>query len=130
MQITKQRAHQSETCYCHEFSFCDGTGAGYSFPCDRHGALLPDVCGDRKRNFILCLGGEIDGIEILDLGVRSWELHYTEPAEGRCECGELVVLANFTNTCVCGKDYNSAGQELAPREQWGEETGEHWSECY
>ena len=31
----------------------------------------------------------------------------------------------FTNTCDrCGDDYNSAGQRLAPREQWGEETGE------
>ena len=49
---------------------------------------------------------------------------YTEPAEGRCVCGRIVVLAGFTCTCECGRDYNSAGQELAPRSQWGEETGE------
>ncbi|GAH70438.1 unnamed protein product [marine sediment metagenome] len=30
----------------------------------------------------------------------------------------------FTNTCECGADYNSAGQLLASRSQWGEETGE------
>lgn len=44
--------------------------------------------------------------------------------------GYEVVCDNFTNTCEwCGADYNFAGQKLAPRSQWGEETGEHWSEC-
>lgn len=37
-----------------------------------------------------------------------------------------VTLAGFTNTCdVCGADYALDGGLLAPREQWGEETGEH-----
>lgn len=46
-------------------------------------------------------------------------------------CGNDVVCENFTNTCPdCGADYNSSGQLLAPRAQWGEETGEHWSDCY
>ncbi len=54
---------------------------------------------------------------------------------GYCPCGANVFLVaggsfNFTTTCNCGKDYNSSGDELAPREQWGEETGEHWSDCY
>lgn len=52
------------------------------------------------------------------------------PAIGRCDCGRNVVLANFTNTCDCGRDYNWNGSLLAPREQWGEETGEHWSDIY
>lgn len=39
-------------------------------------------------------------------------------------CGELVTCTGFTNTCDCGTDYNHAGQMLAPRSQWGEETGE------
>lgn len=45
----------------------------------------------------------------------------------RCDCGtELLCLKN-TNVCSgCGTDYNMSGQELAPREQWGEETGEHY----
>ena len=42
----------------------------------------------------------------------------------KCGCGRLVECRNFTNTCECGADYNFAGQQLAPREQWGEETGE------
>lgn len=31
-------------------------------------------------------------------------------------------------TCECGAEYNSAGQRLAPREQWGEETGESYAD--
>jgi hypothetical protein len=45
---------------------------------------------------------------------------------GRCECGELIELGGFTNTCECGRDYNWNGSLLAPRQCWGEETGEHW----
>lgn len=49
--------------------------------------------------------------------------------EGRCACGQIVNLMYFTCTCRrCGRDYNSAGQELAPRWQWGEETGESLAE--
>lgn len=46
-------------------------------------------------------------------------------------CGDTVMCNAFTNTCPnCGRDYNRNGDELAPREQWGEETGECWSDCY
>lgn len=44
----------------------------------------------------------------------------------RC-CGDEVWCDSFTNTCpTCHTDFNSAGQELAPRWQWGEETGEDY----
>ncbi len=43
----------------------------------------------------------------------------------KCSCGMDVVCDSFTNTCFsCGADYNFNGLLLAPREQWGEETGE------
>lgn len=49
----------------------------------------------------------------------------------KCNCGEEIVCENFTNTCTrCEADYNFAGDRLAPRSQWGEETGEHWTDCY
>jgi hypothetical protein len=48
----------------------------------------------------------------------------------RCDCGEEVYLDRFTNTCYgCGSDYSMSGELLAPREQWGAETGEHWTDC-
>ena len=52
-----------------------------------------------------------------------------EHAVGKCFCGKEVLLEGFTCLCECGRDYNSSGQLLAPREHWGEETGEHWTEC-
>jgi hypothetical protein len=68
-------------------------------------------------------------VEMHDLGVRENHHVYTEPAVGECECGAHVSLGRFTNTCErCNRDYNSAGQMLAPREQWGEETGESVSD--
>lgn len=42
-----------------------------------------------------------------------------------CVCGREIALYGFTNTCECGLEFNSSGYRLAPREQWGEETGEH-----
>ena len=60
---------------------------------------------------------------------RKRHNHWIEPAIGRCPCGAQVILAGFTNTCSkCGRDFNFNGLELAPREQWGEETGEHLSD--
>jgi hypothetical protein len=42
----------------------------------------------------------------------------------KCDCGKEVVCSAFTNACSCGRDYNMSGSQLAPRRQWGEETGE------
>lgn len=40
-------------------------------------------------------------------------------------CEKELNCTRFTNTCPeCGADYNSCGQHLAPRSQWGAETGE------
>ena len=47
-----------------------------------------------------------------------------------CDCGRDVVCYDFTNTCRCGADYNFAGDRLAPRSQWGADTGENWQDCY
>lgn len=52
-----------------------------------------------------------------------------DAAVWKCDCGEELECFEFTNTCdKCGADYNSAGQRLAPRSQWGEETGESLSD--
>ncbi len=48
-----------------------------------------------------------------------------EPRVITCACGRKVACTGFTNSCECGADYNRTGDRLTPREQWGEETGEH-----
>ncbi len=110
------------------FEFKNMPGAGFAFPCDEQGNvdtknLPPEALGNYKK----CLSGEHD---VICKGVRILRWNVREPAVGLCECGKEVELSHFTNTCECGADYNFAGQRLAPREQWGEETGEHWTECY
>jgi hypothetical protein len=66
---------------------------------------------------------EIDGEQV------DASYTYRDHAIGECNwCKAEVVLAHFTNTCECGADYNSGGQELAPRECWGEETNESLSD--
>ncbi|SDK81371.1 hypothetical protein [Lacicoccus qingdaonensis] len=42
------------------------------------------------------------------------------------ECDEKVACTGFTNSCFCGADYDSNGDKLADRSQWGYETGENW----
>lgn len=57
--------------------------------------------------------------EIIDIrATRCFDYKYCD------RCGERVELIGFTNTCSCGADYNRFGELLAPRSQWGEETGE------
>lgn len=97
----------------------------YLFPCDKDGRVIESGLGDEARkNLQDCLAGqktgEVQPPEVLDLRTS-----YVEPAVGRCSCGRKVELSGFTNSCDCGMEYASSGQALAPRCQWGEETGEH-----
>ena len=63
------------------------------------------------------------------LGYYENEFSYRVSAQIKC-CDVWLSLGSFTNTCSkCRADYNSSGQLLAPRNFWGEETGEHWTEC-
>lgn len=53
------------------------------------------------------------------------------PQQIKCDCGEVLEPHRPGADVGCEKcqrEYNSSGQELAPRSQWGEETGEHASD--
>ncbi|MDF2534249.1 MAG: hypothetical protein K0R18_406 [Bacillales bacterium] len=45
-----------------------------------------------------------------------------------CDENEVKLTSAWANKCACGVEYNGAGQALAPRSQWGEETGETFYE--
>jgi hypothetical protein len=49
----------------------------------------------------------------------------------RCTCGgEVVCVDAWANTCgsdTCTTEWNGFGQRLAPRQFWGEETGESFT---
>lgn len=59
--------------------------------------------------------------------------HNQRPTGLQCDCGHFLHWpgpGRDYNCERCGRDYNSAGQLLAPREQWGEETGETAADYY
>lgn len=134
MKIIKRSSHETVTTYFLDFYYAGEAGrggSGFSFECDERGTVkvTPDSCAE--ISYLACLNGEVAGVKVERQPIRKHERDYRVPAVGECNhCGAEVVLGGFTNTCDCGVDYNSAGQELASREQWGEETGEHWTECY
>lgn len=108
------------------FPFNGKEESGYSFPCDSDGVVTSSLNPTARENLRKCLDGTYD-VAKPTLEKREWRNRH--PRIGRCECGAGVALQNFTNPCECGRDYNMGGQLLAPRECWGEETGEHWTEC-
>lgn len=97
---------------------------GYAFPCDENGNVDESTLEPAGlENYKACIAKGNGYVE-------SYENSYTIPAIGECSCGNEVILDSFTNTCdKCGADYNSSGQRLADRSQWGYETGEHWTDC-
>lgn len=120
MKIISRAQNCEAFTYSLFFERKDCKGAGFAFDCDKDGNLLP-MSEQKRASLDACLAsGDYRESEVI-----TWHNRWREPAVGLCECGEEVYLDGFTNTCSgCGRDYNSAGQELAPREQWGEDTGE------
>lgn len=92
-------------------------GCGWSFPCDAQGRVDPAKNPDARANWERCQDPTVARF----VGVRTYRHRWTEPAIGKCHCGRRVDLGGFTNTCDCGREYNWAGQELAPRDQWDPE---------
>jgi hypothetical protein len=109
--------------YYREFVWKDEPGAGFSFQSDPAGNVdtLAHNPGQREQ-FKRCLQDP----NLIDKGVRRYEWVHWDPAQLECDCGTVFALTDvFLSTCpACGADYNGSGQRLAPRSQWGEETGE------
>jgi len=123
MRIKQRRRYLKETETFSVSFLWPGGLSGFTFPCDAEGNVgLLSLHPEARRNYLDCSTGAI-GVKRQPV---SRHIHREkEPAIGICDCGSEVVLQGFTCTCHgCGADYNSAGQKLAPRSQWGCETGE------
>lgn len=125
MKIIRQRRVCESLSYSLFYERRDAPGAGFSFPCSEGGVVDESTLRPAGRESLARVredGGRTFRAPRVDQHVARW----TEPRVGLCACGCEVELERFTNTCErCERDYNSAGQELAPRDQWGEETGEY-----
>lgn len=126
-EFIRQREYVEYFTFSHEYEYRGGTGAGFSFSCNEDGSLLEDMTEKGKENYRKCQDGTHD---VVYLGIKNRSHHYWEPAVIECRCGaEIELHDSWLNTCDdCGCDFNGSGQELAPREQWGEETGEHYTD--
>jgi hypothetical protein len=128
LTIIKRRERIEQVTYDRYFERVDLPGAGFGFDCREDGTLLPFKHQASADNYKACAMGEVN---VIDRGVRVYRHSFSVPAEGRCACGRIVVLDGDTRgegiDCECGRIYSSTGQELAPRSQWGEETGERFA---
>lgn len=132
MRITQQRERHTVVEYRLGFQDVADPAYGYSFKCDEHGAIdLLDLLDKpaAEANYIKCIAGIRAGT-ILPRGKETYTHTYITPKMGVC-CDTEFELSSFTNWCPdCDQPYNSAGQALSRNyQQWGEETGEHWTEC-
>jgi hypothetical protein len=122
MRIIQHSEITEWTEYRLEFDRVANPGSGFSFPCDEVGTPgeMPQAAID---NLAKC---RANPETYRFLGVKKRVTRGRTSTIGRCDCGTKVYLDGFTNECLgCGRLYNWAGQELAPVEQWGEETREH-----
>lgn len=124
MRIIKPKKRIQNISYTIFFADREDPSYGFSFECDEHGVVDPSKLHPSSiLHFKECLTGENNTIY---QGIQKEVQKYTEYAKLQCYCGNIIDLACFTNACECGLDYNINGDLLAPREQWGEETGESW----
>jgi hypothetical protein len=107
----------------HKWATTDGIG-GFNVDCTETG----EVTAEHAEDFAKFRADETAG-KLIYCGVVTYTRKEVKAAIIKCNCGQEVYLHGFTNTCECGADYNMGGQRLAPRDQWGEETGEHYSDC-
>lgn len=110
---------ESSEHYCVEFDI-DDTG-GFSFPCDKNGAILRDkMTPEAVANYQDCLAHPERFIRSNIL--RDYSHSYTVPAEGDCRCGAHIELYNqYMGACSCPNChqwYSLSGQELIPPQYW------------
>lgn len=102
--------------------------------CDALGTLLPlvpEVAASVGRETLAQVRQTLHAARI---NGQRWHRYPHDPDEDSpgvfiCDCGhlieDLIPHGRDFDCPVCRAEFNSSGQRLAPREQWGEETGEH-----
>ena len=132
LQITLKRRHvvvlEHRLCW----DSLQTPGAAYAFRCDAQGHITMSELSDTAKANLDHL--QLDGMGGRYVGphIDTYRHSYWTAAEGICKCGFRVILPSGGDTdCgCCGRIYSCTGQELAPRSQWGEETGETLADIY
>jgi len=138
MKIIQERGRETGFHHYHVFSDPETNEQRYSIQVNQDGTLHHWEEGNyrhkpedpltmrewREQNFADIKAEAAQGL-LRDVGIKQMSFTFAVPKIGLCDCGTQVELERFTNTCDgCGTDYDSSGNGLAPRSQWGEDTGE------
>lgn len=98
-------------------------GCGFRFDCDAQGNVDESAMFPAGLANLRAIRSGAIPCTPLTVERRTYVEHV--PAVCRCECGKPVTLhSGWSNECDCGLEFNGSGQLLAPRSQWGHETGE------
>lgn len=103
-----------------EYRYVDDPEAGFTFTADAE--WNPVFRTDLSRaNYAACLTGSVGGYAVSPPRRVTTTRNVWYPALLRCRCGEVVTLDGYDNDCdKCGAIWNMFGQELKPRDEWGE----------
>lgn len=128
----QRREWITETSYSLYFERAVPHTGGWAFDCDADGNVDIEALKDKPlalEAYKECLRGHCQGEGVKPPVVQEYTNRHLQPAILRCACGEEVALwSSWANTCEkCGQEFNGSGQRLAPRHQWGEETGERFA---
>lgn len=101
------------------------SGWGFSFDCDASGSVDESKLAPAGLANYRAIRANPRAAKVTPFRIESHEERVTTPAVILCDCGrKLTLWDSWANGCDCGREFNGSGQLLAPREQWGEETGE------
>ena len=123
IQIVREVEWDDEIVYSIDFLYTEDLSSGFSFPCNKWGMVDPDIPDGAKVNYRKCVDSENMFIQ---QGIIERIHNFKIPALAVCECGIHIELDGDTVCHKCEREYNSSGQLLAPRSQWGEETSEQF----
>ena len=119
IKIISHRRHVEEVEHYIFYEYAEELDSGFMFPCNQDGVIdfnsMEQVALD---NYEKCESGEY---EVVYQGLRRSINRYSEPAIGKCSCGQEVALESNTNQCEsCHSYYNMGGQELRDPREWEE----------
>lgn len=125
MKIVAEAKSCLNVTYSLEFCFTSDPNSGFAFDCDKDGNVFKE-----NPNYLACLTGKVNGLDVIREGVKCYKFRYTKPAVGKCSCGRKVELdSGWENKCEkCGRLYNGSGQELDP--DWERKYAEEYNEFY
>lgn len=111
MQVIKKQKEIMQIHYFLSFTFVDekDNGRGFCFACDKNGRVI-----ENNDDLDKCLNGEYN---VKNDGVVKYISTHIEPAQIKCNCGNIINLKELENKCSCGLVYKKEPDALE-KQMW------------